>query len=278
MKRRILFLLLTLIARSVLAGDHLPDPEYFKVCADPYMLPMSNQDGEGYENKIAELLANKLGLKLKYEFFPQRIGFIRNTLRAESESGLGYKCDIVINVPSSFELAATTEPYYTTSYALIFAKGGKLDSVTDPSMLLDAVKASKEKVKIGLSDVGAAQLWVFYNGLMSYITPYQGQPGNPKANPAKTLIDDIVAGKIDATVVMGQSAGYWAKQYKDKTELVVLPIKDDPERKIRLSYSFSMAVRYGDKAWKETINKLIKENKTEIEDILIDYNIPLIKQ
>ena len=278
MKRRIFFLLLTLIVRPVLADGHLPDSEYFKVCADPYMLPMSNQDGEGYENKIAELLANKLGLKLKYEFFPQRIGFIRNTLRAESESGLGYKCDIVINVPSSFELAATTEPYYTTSYALIFAKGGKLDSVTDPSMLLDAVKASKEKVKIGLSDVGAAQLWVFYNGLMSYITPYQGQPGNPKANPAKTLIDDIVAGKIDATVVMGQSAGYWAKQYKDKTELVVLPIKDDPERKIRLSYSFSMAVRYGDKAWKETINKLIKENKTEIEDILIDYNIPLIKQ
>ena len=277
MKRRIFFLLLTLIVRPVLADGHLADSEYFKVCADPYMLPMSNQDGEGYENKIAELLANKLGLKLKYEFFPQRIGFIRNTLRAESDSGLGYKCDIVINVPSSFELAATTEPYYTTSYALIFAKGGKLDSVTDPSMLLDAVKASKEKVKIGLSDVGAAQLWVFYNGLMSYITPYQGQPGNPKANPAKTLIDDIVAGKIDATVVMGQSAGYWAKQYKDKTELVVLPIKDDPERKIRLSYSFSMAVRYGEKKWKETINKLIKENKTEIEDILIDYNIPLIK-
>jgi quinoprotein dehydrogenase-associated probable ABC transporter substrate-binding protein len=242
------------------------------------MLPMSNQDGEGYENKIAELLANKLGLKLKYEFFPQRIGFIRNTLRAESDSGLGYKCDIVINVPSGFELAATTEPYYTTSYALIFAKGGKLDSVTDPSMLLDAVKASKEKVKIGLSDVGAAQLWVFYNGLMSYITPYQGQPGNPKANPAKTLIDDIVAGKIDATVVMGQSAGYWAKQYKDKTELVVLPLKDIPARKIRLSYSFSMAVRYGEKKWKETINKLIKENQAEIEDILIDYNIPLIKQ
>ena len=277
MKRRIFFLLLTLIVRPVLADGHLPDSEYFKVCADPYMLPMSNQNGEGYENKIAELLANKLGLKLKYEFFPQRIGFIRNTLRAESDSGLGYKCDIVINVPSGFELAATTEPYYTTSYALIFAKGGKLDSVTDPSMLLDAVKASKEKVKIGLSDVGAAQLWVFYNGLMSYITPYQGQPGNPKANPAKTLIDDIVAGKIDATVVMGQSAGYWAKQYKDKTELVVLPIKDISERKIRLSYSFSMAVRYGEKKWKETINKLIKENKTEIEDILIDYNIPLIK-
>ena len=260
----------------VRADDHLPDPKYFKVCADPYMLPMSNQNGEGYENKIAELFAKKLDLELEYEFFPQRIGFIRNTLRAESNNN-NYKCDIVMNVPSSFELAATTEPYYTTSYALIYAKGRNLDSVTDPSMLLDAVKTSKEKVKIGLSDVGAAQLWVFYNGLMSYITPYQGQPGNPKANPAKILIDDIVAGKIDATVVMGQSAGYWARQYKDKAELVVLPLKDDPEKKIRLTYSFSMAVRFGEKAWKETINKLIKENQTEIERILMDYNIPLVK-
>ena len=276
MKIRLLFLSLLMSANNVSANDHLADPEFFKVCADPYMLPMSNQNGEGYENKIAELFAEKLGLELKYEFFPQRIGFIRNTLRAESNNN-NYKCDIVMNVPSSFELAATTEPYYSTTYALVFAKGRNLDSVIDPTSFIEAVKTSKEKVKIGLSDVGAAQLWVFYNGLMSYITPYQGQPGNPKANPAKTLIDDIVAGKIDATVVMGQSAGYWAKQHKDKVELVVLPLKDDPEKNIRLTYSFSMAVRYGEKSWKETINKLIKENQKEIENILVDYNIPLVK-
>ena len=276
MKIKFLLLLLIYSIELVRADDHLPDPKYFKVCADPYMLPMSNQNGEGYENKIAELFAKKLDLELKYEFFPQRIGFIRNTLRAESNSN-NYKCDIVMNVPSSFELAATTEPYYKTSYALVYAKGRNLDSVTDPTSFIDAVKTSKEKVKIGLSDVGAAQLWVFYNGLMSYITPYQGQPGNPKANPAKILIDDIVTGKIDATVVMGQSAGYWAKVHKDNVDLVVLPLKDIPERKIRLAYSFSMAVRFGEKAWKETINKLIKENQTEIEKILMDYNIPLVK-
>ena len=276
MKIKFLLLLLIYSIELVRADDHLPDPKYFKVCADPYMLPMSNQNGEGYENKIAELFAKKLDLELKYEFFPQRIGFIRNTLRAESNNN-NYKCDIVMNVPSSFELAATTEPYYTTSYALIYAKGRNLDSVTDPSMLLDAVKTSKEKVKIGLSDVGAAQLWVFYNGLMSYITPYQGQPGNPKANPAKILIDDIVSGKIDATVVMGQSAGYWAKVHKDKVDLVVLPLNDIPERKIRLTYSFSMAVRFGEKAWKETINKLLKENQAEIEKILMEYSVPLVK-
>ena len=109
MKTRLLLLLTIFSVNSVLADDHLADPKYFKVCADPYMLPMSNQNGEGYENKIAELFAEKLGLELKYEFFPQRIGFIRNTLRAESEIAKGYKCDIVMNVPSSFELAATTD-------------------------------------------------------------------------------------------------------------------------------------------------------------------------
>ena len=277
MKINILFLLLIFIAKSVSADGHLPDSEYFKVCADPYMLPMSNKDEQGYENKIADLLAKKLGLKVKYEFFPQRIGFIRNTLRAESNSGLGYKCDIVINVPSGFELAATTDSYYTTSYVLIYAKGRNLDSVTDPVMLLDVAKASKDKIKIGLLDIGPAQLWVFYNGLMSYMVPYQGQPGDPKVNPGKLLIDEVVAGNIDATVVMGQTAGYWAKQYKDKVDLVILPLKDDPEKQLRVSFSFAMAVRYGEKAWKETINKLIKEHKSEIENILIDYNVPLVK-
>ena len=276
MKLQIIFLILVFTSFQSIANDHLPDSEYFKVCADPYMLPMSNSNEEGYENKIAELLAAKLGLKVKYEFFPQRIGFIRNTLRAEA-TGKGYKCDIVMNVPSSFELADTTEPYYTTSYALIYAKGRNLDQVTDPSMLLEVAKTSKEKIKIGLSDVGAAQLWVFKNGLMSYMTPYQGQPGDPKANPAKKMIDEIVAGNIDATVVMGQSAGYWAKQYSDQIELVVLPLKDNPEQKLRLTFSFSMAVRYREKEWKQTIDRLIKENKTEIENILIDYNIPLVK-
>ncbi len=113
----------------------MPDLEYLKVCADPYMLPFSNQKEEGYENKIAQLLAKKLGLKLKYEFFPQRIGFIRNTLRAESEDSLGFKCDLVISAPSNFELAATTEPYFTSTYVLVYAKGRKLDSITEPSML-----------------------------------------------------------------------------------------------------------------------------------------------
>lgn len=276
----ILLLLFILLQQAFADDTGLPDAEYLKVCADPYMLPMSNHKEEGYENKIAELLAKKLGLKLKYEFFPQRMGFIRNTLRAESEDSPGYKCDLVINVPSSFELAATTDPYYTTTYVLVYAKGRKLDAVTEAKMLTKVVEENNIKVKIGVTDRGPGQLWVFYHNLMGYIRPYQGHPGNVKNDPGHTLVKDIVAGEIDAAVVWGPTAGYYAKKYKDKAELVLLPVKDDVKknREMRFAFSNSMAVRYGEKAWKEKINKVIKENKAEIEKILMDYGVPLVKK
>ncbi len=256
----------------------IPDSEYLKVCADPYMLPFSNQKEEGYENKIAQLLAKKLGLKLKYEFFPQRIGFIRNTLRAESEDGLGYKCDLVISAPSNFELAATTEPYFTSTYVLVYAKGKKLDSITEPAMLNKFVNEDGNEIKIGLPDRGPQQLWVFYNELMGSMVRYSGQSGDPKVNPGQQMIEDVAAGKIDATIIWGPTAGYFAKQFKDDVELVLIPLEDDPEKpEMRFSYSFSMAVRYGEKAWKDKINSLIKDNKSEIEQILTDYGVPLIK-
>lgn len=275
----LLLLSILFCSHCVFAEEAMPDPEYLKVCADPYMLPMSNQKGEGYENKIAELIADKLGLKLKYEFFPQRMGFIRNTLRAESEEGPGYKCDLVINVPSNFELAATTEPYYTTTYVLVYAKGRKLDAVTEAEMLSKIVEDNKIDVNIGVADRGPGQLWVFYQNLMGHMTPYQGQPGDPKVDPGHILIKDIVDGKIDAAVVWGPTAGFYAKKYADKAELVLLPVKDDVKknREMRFAFSNSMAVRFGEKEWKQKINNIIKENKAEIEKILTDYGVPLVK-
>ena len=257
----------------------IPDAEYLKVCADPYMLPFSNQKEEGYENKIAQLLAKKLGLKLKYEFFPQRIGFIRNTLRAESEDSLGYKCDLVISAPSNFELAATTEPYFTSTYVLVYAKGNKLDSITDPAMLNKFVNEDGNEIKIGLPDRGPQQLWVFYNELMTSMVRYSGQSGDPKVNPGQSMVEDVASGKIDATIIWGPTAGYFAKELKkDNVELVLIPLADDPKKpEMRFSYSFSMAVRYGEKIWKEKINSLIKDNKSEIDQILTDYGVPLIK-
>ena len=250
-------------------------PDELRVCADPYMLPFSNRDEQGFENRIAELFAKKLGVPLKYEFFPQRMGFIRNTLRAERGGGK-FKCDLVISVPESFELAATTEPYYTSTYALVYAKGRGLDGVDDPAKFADAVKKN-DNIKIGLADRGPAQLWVFRNGLMSNIKPYLGQPGDPKVNPGEQMIEEIVAGNIDAAIVWGPTAGYFAKQLKDKADLVVLPLHDDPSKPdMRFQFSMAMAVRYGDDAWKARVNQFIKDNQDEINAILRDYGVPLL--
>jgi len=146
-------------------------------------------------------------------------------------------------------------------------------------MLGKFVNEEKNDIKIGLPDRGPQQLWVFYNELMSHMVRYQGQSGDPKVNPGQQMVEDVAAGKIDATIIWGPTAGYFAKQYKkEDVELVLLPLKDDPERpEMRFTYSFSMAVRYGEKAWKEKINNLIKENKTDIEKILTDFGVPLIK-
>ncbi|MEM7027022.1 MAG: quinoprotein dehydrogenase-associated putative ABC transporter substrate-binding protein [Pseudomonadota bacterium] len=253
--------------------------KYLKVCGDPYMLPFSNKDGEGYENKIAELFATKLNRELKYLYFPQRIGFIRNTLKAEDDNGPGFKCDLVMSVPSNFELAATTDPYMTSTYVLVYAKGRKLDSITNPNMLSGFVNEEGNKIKFGVTDRGPAQIWVANNKLLGSMAPYQAQPGAVKSNPGADMIKDIVSDKIDAAIVWGPMAGYLAKEYKDEVELVLLEIPDDPNfPEMRFHYSFSMAVRYGDKEWKEIINKLINENKAEITSILNDYGVPLVEK
>ena len=247
-----------------------------KVCADPFMLPFSNRKEQGFENKIAELFADKMGVKVQYEFFPQRMGFIRNTLRAESESGLGYKCDLVVNVPEHFELAATTEPYYTTSYALIFAKNRGMDSVTSPEMLGELVREGL-KIKFGLADRGPAQFWAAKHGLMGSMVPYQGQLGDIRVNTGEKLIRDLISGKIDATIAWGPTAGYFAKNAEGGENITVLPLRNDPESPLlKFEYSMAMAVRYGEKEWKDKINQLIVENQEELNTILADFGVLLL--
>ena len=272
-----IFTVISMFISPVFADENFK-PDVLRVCADPYMLPFSNQESQGFENKIAELFAKKLGVELEYEWFPQRIGFIRNTLRAENEQGPGYKCDLVMNVPSSFELAATTKPYYASEYMLVIAKGRGFDEVTAPEQLSAVVKSGK-KIRFGVTDRGPGQLWVFRNDLLASMVPYQGQPGDPKQHPGHTLIRDIVDNKIDAAIIWGPTAGYYAKQYKDKAELILLPIveSDKEYAEGKYTYNMSMAVRYGEKEWKDTVNRLIDENWDEIQQILKDYGVPQVE-
>ena len=276
MKRYCLACLLLLNGAPAMAVD-VEEMTVLKVCADPYMLPFSNLKEQGFENRIAELFAEKLGVDLQYEFFPQRIGFIRNTLRAESESGTGYKCDLVMSAPVNFERAAATNPYYTSSYALVLAKGRGMDDVTSPEMLVDRVKNGGLKIRFGVTDRGQDQFWVFRHGLMGSIVPYQGQPGDPEEYPGKTLTEDLIAGKIDAAIIWGPIIGYFSRTMEGGEDLISLPLGDDPTTPyLKFSFTVAMAVRHGEQEWRDKVNQLIAENQAEINAIMEGYGVPLL--
>ena len=275
MKRYLLACLLLVPGVPALAVD-VGEMTALKVCADPFLLPFSNRKEEGFENKIAELFAEKMGVEVQYEFFPTRIGFIRNTLRAESESGPGYKCDLVMNVSEHFELASPTDPYYTSTHSLVLAGGRGMDDVTSPEMLFELVKNGL-KVTFGVTDRGPDQFWVFKHGLMGNIVPYQSQTGDPEVHPGETLTKDLIAGKIDAAIVWGPTIGFYAKTLEGGRDLIILPLRDDfSPPPVKFEFSVAMAVRYGEKEWKDKVNQLIAENQAEINAILEDYGVPLL--
>ncbi len=245
-----------------------------KVCADPELMPFSNKNQEGMENKIAELFAKALGAELKYQWFPQRIGFIRNTLRSE-ERGI-FKCDLVLSVPEHFELAATTKPYYVSTYALVYVKGRGLDSITKPEML-GRLKAKGNKFKFGLFDSGPAQFWVSMHKLMDEMVPYQFQLGDSRKNPTEIILNDLYDGIIDTTIVWGPTAAYFSAQNKDRGELAILPLGDDPKMpEMKFVYNMSMAVRHGDNEWKAQLNELIDKYQEDINAIISSYGIPIV--
>ena len=246
-----------------------------RVCADPELMPFSNKNEEGLENKIAELIAKELGAELEYEWFPQRMGFIRNTLRSEDNGE--FKCDLVMSVPEHFELAATTKPYYASTYSMVYVKGRGLDSVTEPDML-ETLNNERNDIKFGLFDRGPAQLWVFQRNLMDNMVPYQFQIGDARKNPTEIILHDLLDGKFDATIVWGPTAAYFASQNKDKGEMVILPLEDDPVLpEMKFVFNMSMAVRHADKAWKDQLNELIDKYQEDINAIISSYGIPIVE-
>ncbi len=248
-------------------------PTRFKVCADPYSLPSSNKKQEGYENKIAKLFADDLGVPLEFEWFPQRIGFIRNTLRNNDTPDESYKCDIVMGVVENFELAATTKPYMHSTWAMVYIKGRGLDDIKSQEDLANISPELKEKLRIGLFDRSPAADWLYQYGLMESATPYQIMMGDARSYPGQIIEQDLVDDKINMTFVWGPIAGFFANKIKDH-EVVVIPLKS--ESGIRFNYKIAMAVRFGEKAWKEQINQLIDKHQKEINKILTEYGVPLL--
>jgi quinoprotein dehydrogenase-associated probable ABC transporter substrate-binding protein len=244
------------------AEFELVDPKVLRVCADPRNLPFSNEKGEGFENKIAELLAAKLDKKLAYVWYPQATGFVRNTLGA-------HRCDLIPGFPQGDELVQSTNPYYRTAYALVIRPDTGLDD-------LDALTDPRLKAKrIGIVAGTPPATYLAVNGLMPKAKPYPLVIDTRVDSSAQAMMRDLAGGEIDVGVLWGPLAGYYAKQANPPMRVVLL-LKETGGPP--LSFRIAMGVRAADQNWKRQLNKLIAENQTDINRLLLDFGVPLLDE
>jgi quinoprotein dehydrogenase-associated probable ABC transporter substrate-binding protein len=240
----------------------LVDPKVLRVCADPRNLPFSNEKGEGFENKLAELFAEKLQKKLDYMFFPQATGFVRMTLGA-------HRCDVIMGFPQGDELVQGTNPYYRTAYALVARPGSGLEDVAS----LGDERLKGKHLGIVAGTPPATNMAV--NGLMTNARPYPLMIDTRIDSSAVAMIKDLMAGEIDAGVLWGPMAGYYATQVSPP--LHVTPLVKETSGP-RLAYRIGMGVRPADQNWKRQLNRLIQENQPAINKILLDFGVPLLDE
>jgi quinoprotein dehydrogenase-associated probable ABC transporter substrate-binding protein len=258
---------------TVSLATHAQAQDKFKVCADPLHPPYSTKELTGYENKIAALFAEQLGQELEYTWFPERMGFIRNTLKAEIDNGKGYKCDVVMGLPAGSDLADTTKPYLHSTYELLIAKGRGWDNISDPAQLAQLPLESQEKLKIAMFDRGPGTTWLQKNGFLEQGIPYQSMTGDSEHNVAMQIDNDMRKGLIDMVILWGPMAAYVQSQ-SPKESYIALPMQSSPG--MQFDFSISMAVRQGDNKRIKLLNDLIDKNQDQIQAIISGYGIPML--
>jgi quinoprotein dehydrogenase-associated probable ABC transporter substrate-binding protein len=244
-------------------GIELIDPKALRVCADPNNLPFSNEKGEGFENKLAELLAKKLGKDLAYAFYPGATGFVRNTLNS-------HLCDVILGMPQGNDLVQPTNPYYRTSYAIVTRAGSDLDGIEN----LDDPRLTAKKGRIGLVANTPPGNILAKKGMIGLVKPYPLMVDTRVDSSSVAMIRDLEKGDIDVALLWGPIAGYYAKKSNVKLNVALLP--ETPGA--RMAFRIAFGVRNSDQNWKRELNNLIAQNKPEIDKILADYGVPMLDQ
>jgi quinoprotein dehydrogenase-associated probable ABC transporter substrate-binding protein len=241
-------------------GLELVDPKVLRVCADPANLPFSNDKGEGFENKIAELLAGKLGKRLAYTWYPSSTGFVRMTLGS-------FRCDVIPGFPQGGDLAQSTNPYYRSVYALVTKPGAELDGVDS---LADARLAGK---RLGIVAGTPPATYLVERGLMATAKPYALVVDTRFDSSGRAMTGDVASGEVAAGILWGPIAAWYAR--KSDPQLHVVPLVKDSGGPA-LAYRITMGVRPTDQNWRRELNGLIRDNQTAITKILFGYGVPLI--
>jgi quinoprotein dehydrogenase-associated probable ABC transporter substrate-binding protein len=240
-----------------------------RVCADPNNLPFSNQKLEGFENKLAELVAKETGETLEYTWWAQRRGFFRNTLKAGA-------CDVVLGVPAGLEMALTTSPYYRSSYVFITRKDRNLDIKSFDDPVLRDLKIGVQMVGDDFSNTPPAHALTRRN-IIQNVRGYTLYGDYSQPNPPARIIDAVAEREVDIAIAWGPLAGYFAKQSKVPLKLVpVSPQVDQPF--LPFVYDIAMGVRRGDQELKEQLERVLDKRRTEIDRLLFEYGVPRVDE
>ena len=239
-----------------------------RVCADPNNLPYSNRDGEGFENRIAELLAADRHGPLEYTWWAQRRGFVRNTLAAG-------KCDVVIGVPTESDSVATTVAYYRSSYVFVSRRDRGLDLASFDDPRLRRLRIGVQMIGDDFANTPPAHA-LARRGMTRNVVGYPVYGDYSRPYPLSGILSAVDRGDVDAGVVWGPTAGYFALRSQGRLAVTtVAPDGDSPS--LRFVFDISMGVRPEDSALRAELNDFLKRRHADVAAILDEYGIPRVK-
>jgi quinoprotein dehydrogenase-associated probable ABC transporter substrate-binding protein len=246
-----------------------PQPQYsseaLRVCADPNNLPFSNEKQEGFENKIADILAEELEVPVEYTWWAQRRGFIRNTLRDG-------KCDVVIGVPNSFELALTSRPYYRSTYVFVYRKDKKFDIRSFDDEILKTARVGVHLIGDDYANSPPVHA-LNKRGIRENIVGFTVYGDYTEDSPPSKIIRAVAKGEIDVAIAWGPMAGYFAG--REKTPLEIIPVSPQIDLPyLPMVYEISLGVRRGEEVFLNKLEKALDHRKDEIQKILNEFGVP----
>ncbi|HEX6597820.1 MAG TPA: substrate-binding domain-containing protein [Gemmatimonadaceae bacterium] len=257
----------SVLACLALLGASRPEQvRPLRVCADPNNLPYSNARHQGFEDKLAELVGKELHRPVKYYYWAQRRGFIRNTLNA------GH-CDVIMGTAAGLEMVATTKPYYRSAYTFVSkVTSPDIRSLDDPRL---------HQVKVGVQLIGddfnntPPATGLTKRGIVRNVRGYTVYGDYREPNPPSRIVTAVEKGEVDVALVWGPLAGYFAKQ--SPVPLRVVPISPRADGPLPYTFAIAMGVRKADKAFRDTLDQVIVRRAAEIHRLLADYGVPLVE-
>ncbi len=243
----------------------LPKPGTLRVCADPDNMPLSNQKGEGYEQKIAELIAKEWNAKIEYAWWPVRRGYFSRALN-------GRYCDVAIEAPAGLDMAGVTKPYFRSGYMFVTRKDSGLDlkSLADPRL---------KKLKIGINLLNSdaentpPAMALSHHGVVGNLigfTTFYSDSARPE-----DIVNAVAKKEVDVAIVWGPIAGYFAKKSPVPLTLQPLPERDSLSPDFPYQYNIGMGVRRRDRALRDSLQAVVERKAPEIQNILKEYGVPV---